>query len=99
MTELKILTEVQRFEASGGLALQTQVAATDIRMLSEALSKFKGFPSFIFFSFLFSSTKSQITISSQNTHHSFQSNEELELEAGNLSWAMCQTVFFVPNLV
>lgn len=51
MTELKILTEVQRFEASGGLALQTQVAATVIRMLSEALSKFKGFPSFVFFLF------------------------------------------------
>lgn len=98
MTELKTWTEVQRSETSDGPALQTQVAVTVIRMLPEALLKFKGFPSF-FFSFHFLSTKSQITIFSQNTHHSFQSSEEMQLEAGNLSRAMCQTVFFVPNLV
>lgn len=96
MTELKIWTEVQRFEASDGLAQQTQVAATVIRILCSTV-KVKRI-SFAF-SFHFLSTRSQITISSQNTQHSFQSNEELQLEAGNLSRAMCQTVFFVPNLV
>lgn len=53
MTKLKIWTEVQRFEASDGLALQTQVAAAVIRMLSGAMSKFKEFPSFFFFFFSF----------------------------------------------
>lgn len=50
MTELKTWTEVQRSETSDGPALQTQVAVTVIRMLPEALSKFRGFPSFFFFS-------------------------------------------------
>lgn len=48
MTELKTWTEVQRSETSDGPALQTQVAVTVIRMLPEALLKFKGFPSFFF---------------------------------------------------
>lgn len=51
MTELKIWTEVQRFEASDSFALQTQVAATVIRMLS--LLHCQSSKDFLLFFFLF----------------------------------------------
>lgn len=58
---------------------------------------FQGFL-FIYFQKLHINHKTKLSSPQGNTYHPFQSNEEFQQETGNPSRAICQMVFFIPNL-